>query len=462
MKNNKINIFLFCVTAIIIAVIPFLLLSNYKATIRHPNVMIIVIDALRLDHLGCYGYVRDTSINIDRLAKQGIRFTQAISAAGWTCESVPSILTGTYPPFHHIRGWSDIRNPLAETLAQKLRSKGYNCIFWSNLASLEPMDIKAGFKEFFINPSLNCGELTNKILNQMASDKKSPFFYYIHYTGAHAPYRSPVSYKNLYLNDKYRKKPQHLPISRSCSSADDYKGTGQIPCITAEDNITDPNYYLSQYDSAISYSDAQVGRLIAALKNLSLDQNTVVIVTADHGEMLGEHNVYFTHSDDYEGGFEENIKVPLIIKLPHSSSKGKVFTKPISLIDVAPTILDLVGLKKPAYMQGESLLTFLGPCETYSKEHLLTFYEDAGWVVLRSSRWKLVRNQKFNSWQLYDLKNDLHELNSLVNTVPDSFRRLKLILDNLLNQITVSAAPEKGHELTEGERSRLRSLGYSQ
>ena len=104
-------------------------------------------------------------------------------------------------------------------------------------------------------------------------------------------------------------------------------------------------------------TDAQIGRLLNALKELKIDKNTLIILTADHGEMLGDHNTYFIHASCYE----ENIKVPLIIRFPGLFPKGKVISRQVSLVDIAPTILEIAGIRKPYYIQGESLLSFIKP-----------------------------------------------------------------------------------------------------
>lgn len=467
MLNNKKSVFIFTATVIMLAAIFVFLQSNYKAHHRPPNIMIIVIDALRPDHLGCYGYERNTSPNIDRLAMQGIRFSEAISAAGWTVESVPSILTGAYPIVHQICTWNGIKNPLVETIAQRLKSKGYICMFWTNHDGMYTLDIKAGFQEVRIEPEKGITpdiyEFTHKITAWLAViEKETPFFLYIHYSGAHAPYHLPQYYKSMYLQDKYRKKSEYVPVSTYSSGDKRWMGKGCIPFMVAEDNITDPNYYISQYDGAVSYSDAQIGVLMHNLKNLGMDKNTLVILTADHGEMLGEHNIYFNHGGDYEGGYEEHIRVPLIIRFPRLLFKNRLFSEQVSLIDIAPTIFDIIGLHKSKYMSGESLMAFLSPFKVYSKKYQLCFFGPKAWVALRTRQWKLIYDYRFNSWKLYDLKNDPKEYHNLINTNPADFKRLKNILEGLINKITPLSKAEIGPELTQEQKARLMSLGYAQ
>ncbi len=471
MKLNKKNTFvIFIIFIVIITVIidiSFLLRYRRKSSPISPiNVMIIVIDALRPDHLSCYGYERNTSPNIDRLAKEGARFTQAISAGGWTVESVPSILTGTYSYVHHIARFMSSRNPYIKTLSHELNSKSYHCVLWSNVISLKYLDIKDGFQRIYIlggiveqnyKPVLTQYVLTSQIINRLrAQYKNRPFFLYIHYHGPHIPYRPPPPYKYMYLNDKYRKKPEFLPISNINKGDEKYDGIGKIPYAALEDNITDPNYYISQYDGAISYTDAQIGRLMGCLKELGLDKKTLVILTADHGEMLGEHNIYFDHTTSYE----ENIKVPLIIRLPKLFPKGRVVSRQVSLVAIAPTVLEVVGLNKPSYMQGESLLAFFKPFWAYEAKYAFSFLR--GWVTLRARNWKLIYNNDTYVWELYNLQDDLKEQHNLLNKRPDKFKQLKQELENWEKSVASLTPVKKGYALTEDDKERLKKLGYVQ
>lgn len=138
-----------------------------------------------------------------------------------------------------------------------------------------------------------------------------------------------------------------------------------------------------------------------------MDKNTLIILTADHGEMLGEHNIYFNHY----GGYEENIRVPLIIRFPPLFPKGKVISRQVSLIDIAPTILEIAGLNKPFYMQGESLLAFFKHTYNYQTKYIFSFshYQHA----LRNENWKLIRKGKVR-YELYNLKDDPREQHNLI------------------------------------------------
>jgi len=465
MNINKKNILIFVAIITATISISFFLQDRYKKNSRPINVMIIVIDALRFDHLSCYGYKRDTSPNIDRFAKEGVKFTQAIAPGGWTVESVPSILTGAYSFTHQIYYWNSLRNPNTKSLAEELARKGYQNVFWGNHGGLNKLDIQDGFCRIYASglydksekSALSDYEFTSQIINRLrASYKNRPFFFYIHYEGVHAPYRPPAPYKYIYLHDKYEKAPKFVPISNINDGDLKYFGEKCIPFMTAENNITNPDYYISQYDGAISYSDAQIGRLLDSLRTLGLNENTLVILTSDHGEMLGEHDLYFTHNSS----FEENIRVPLIIKLPRLFPEGEVISKQVSLVDIAPTVLEVIGLKKPNYMQGESLLNFFKPHKAYRMQYVFSSCKQ--WCTFRAENWKIIFQGSNNLGALYDLKNDPQEQHDLALKIPDKFKQLKQEFDNFKKCFASAKLPKVGPPLSEEEKARLRSLGYNQ
>lgn len=465
MLQNKKYVFISIVISILVISLFSILLYKNKKNYKPINIILIIVDALRPDHLSCYGYKKNTSPNIDRLANEGVKFTQAISAGGWTVESVPSILTGTYSLAHQIRSLDDLRNPKIKTLGQELVMKGYQCVLWSNLSTLSHLDIKDGFQKIYVStnyknnmPVLTNYALTSRIVNRLKIQYKNcPFFFYIHYEGCHVPYRPPVPYKYMYLYDKDRKESINIPISKLNYGDGKYDGRGKIPYVAVENNIADPDYYISQYDGAISYTDAQVGRLMDGLKELGLDENTLVILTADHGEMLGEHDVFFSHY----GSYEENIRVPLIIRFPETSQfpRGRVISRQVSLIDIAPTILELLGLNKPFYIQGESLLAFIKPFRTYHKKYI--FSCDKGCFALRTENWKLISNNP-QDLELYNLKEDPLEQYNLVTERSDKFKQLKQKLYNFMKRNPALLEARKGHSLTEEDKKLFRSLGYIQ
>ncbi len=282
---------------------------------------------------------------------------------------------------------------------------------------------------------------------------EAPFFLYIHYWGCHTPYRPPAPYRDMFSHDRYSKKHKAVPISALNTDDKMFDGKGRIPYVLAENNITDMHYYIAQYDGVISYVDSQIGRLMGALKRLKLDNDTMIILISDHGEMLGEHNMYFYHT----GGYEENIRVPLIIRLPELFPRGEnVFTQ-VSLIDIAPTIFEIIGLTKPSYMQGESLLSFVKPFRSYNAKYALSSDRDI--FTVRRGDWKLIYNSINHSYDLFYLKDDPKEENNLMYQRPDVVKLLARRMAEWRDK--KNSSDIKGRKLLlENDKEILRSLGY--
>ncbi len=449
---------------IFIILILVLACSNKAASAgreKNKNIMIIVVDSLRLDHLGCYGYYRNTSPNIDKLSKEGLKFNQAITAGGWTTEAIPSILTGTYFFMHQMQNKYGFETSFIKSLAEELSLKNYQTALFSNHNLMKLPVISKGFQEVYVDelfennhPITTDYILTNKIKKWLEKqNSKPPFFLYIHYWGCHIPYNLPAPYKYMYLNDKYMNGPKTVPISTVNTEHGKNIGYKQIPYIVAEKGITDINYYIAQYDGTISYIDAQICRLIDKLKELKLYNDTVIILTADHGEILDEHNLYFTHGIWQEG----TIKVPLIIRAPDLFPKGKLVTKQVSLIDIAPTILELTGLNRPSYLEGESLFAFVKPFRNYHAKYVLSTNKLNGYLTVRTEQWKLIYCKKSNYYGLFNIRKDPKEQNNLSKQRPDKIKQLKRVLDKYSDK-------EISFEqlLLEKNKDVLKRLGYLQ
>lgn len=431
-----------------------------KNSFSAPNVIIIVVDALRSDHLGCYGYRRNTSPNVDRLAKEGVMFKQAITAAGWTWESVPSILTGVYSPVHHIKDWNKIPlNPAIKTLPRILKQRNIHSVLFSDTLALGMLDIKDGFDSVFIEGgSLNMA----KVADWLKGNAGSPFFMYIHFLGSHAPYGVSRGYYSNYLSDEVRIRKE-IPIVKknelvSQNGHREFQGLGKIPYLVAQKRISDTGYYVAKYDGAINFTDNSIGDLLKSLKLSGLLNNTMIIITADHGESLGEHNIYFDHANCYE----EDIRVPLIIIFPKLFSRGEVISQQVSLVDIVPTVLDIMRIKIPSYVQGKSLMRLLK--NKKNNLHPYVYISAPGYdglqSAIRSEDWKLIKID--NSYELYNLSSDPQEKFNLINKEEARFEEYKRILEFYHGNKYVSYAEGKVRFLTDQEKMALKTLGYLQ
>ena len=385
-----------------ILIIILLLLSAYfigceKSEKQNTNVIFITIDALRADHLGCYGYPRNTSPYIDKLAEKGIVFKYAFSHWPKTTPSMATVLTGTYGYRNGILGGT--RGKYLEerniTLAEVLKEKGYQtAAIQTNATMAKETNFHQGFDDYIETWKLEhlkqADEFSQPLDPSMAKSvtllaidwlrenyRKGKFFLWLHYSDPHASYEPPSPFNTKFVGDKY-----YDYNSRSSVSQSFYGGIYKNHWIKSGGNyVTD--YYISQYDGEIAYCDFCLGRLFTLLEKLMLFDNTIIIISADHGENLGEHGFYFEH-----GGIHNNsFQVPLIWLIPQHKAKKKIAEYPVGLIDVMPTILELVNIKPNKEIQGKSLLPVIKGERDYISKYII-LSSDRNFAIL-DDEWKL-------------------------------------------------------------------------
>lgn len=341
-----------------------------------PNIIILLLDCVRSDHLSCYGYSRDTSPHIDALAAQGVQFKRAISQSPWTLTSVTSLLTGCYPHRHGVglirkKGRSlerdrkniKILGSSIPVLPEQLNQAGYKTWGYSTNFFINNKNIgKRGFDEFKYLIKSPAEKVVDYGLEKIKLAKESgkPFFLYLHFMDAHAPLLPPKKYYN------------YFPTS-------DRKGNEKIHekwgfCnYEQQDGLAFKNYKehkLSLYDGTIRYMDAEIGRLIKFLKNSGLMANTIIVVTADHGEEFWDHAAFeFRHYDDPRKicgvghghtMFQELLWVPLVITNLNSTERYvSEVQDTVQLIDVLPTLLEKINLQTNSDTEGMSLLSLV-------------------------------------------------------------------------------------------------------
>jgi len=273
------------------------------------NVILIVIDALRQDHVGTYGYYRNTTPNIDKLAEKSIVFQNAISQDTWTKPSIATLFTSTYPTRHqtlfqitevegHV-GMNQLPESLT-TIAEIMSDNGYKTYGYVNNANIHPdLNFNQGFDEY--ERSLYDTQITKRIRTIIEKkDVDEKFFMYIHYLGPHGPYTPPGKYKSLFVEE------DHEYINTSRKHRDIYD--------SLELSKRQIEYIIAQYDGEIRLTDQRVGNILSSLEEKGLMDKTIVIITSDHGESFNDPNIgRFGHGHiPYEG----QILVPLIIHLP--------------------------------------------------------------------------------------------------------------------------------------------------
>ena len=409
-----------------------------------PNVILITMDTVRADRMGFLGSRRGLTPSLDILALQSVVFTHAYSQVPLTTASHATILTGMYPQFHQV---TDFGVPLAKDLPYApdiFRARGYSTAAFIASLVLDPSTRSApGFERGF--DTYDAGfhrrrpgedryqaverrgaEVAAHALDWLNQHPKGPYFLWIHLYDAHDPYDPPEPYKSRYAS--------------------------------------------APYDGEVAYVDSVLGKLLSQLRTRGLYQDTLIAVMADHGEALGDHGET-THGIFL---YDETIRVPLLIKLPHERAAGKRVESKVELVDVLPTILQAAGVPVPHEIQGQSLLPLLKPAPpsktTTSKGPALTVDRPAyaetdyphrtfGWSSLRALRTGKYLYVEAPRRELYDLPADPkaeHNLSATSAAVSDTLAsQLKAF-----RQKTTSSREAPRVSMDRELQEKLSALGY--
>lgn len=422
---------------------------------KRPNIFLIIVDTLRPDHLGCYGYPRNTSPNIDQFAKNALLFENCFSHAPTTSPSCACILSGFLS--HETKSLINGR-PLSsavEILPEMLQKQGYkNAAVVSNYVLRKRTNWTQGFdifddtmddKELNRNfPERIAKGTTDRAIELINRFSKDPLFMWIHYQDPHGPYTPPKQYAGLFWNPD-DKKPRNLKVNKSLS------GWGGIPSYQKLPNSTDYHYYVSQYDAEIRYQDEHFKRLIETLKEQGLFDESLIILTSDHGEGMGEHNYYFAH-----GGHLYNslTHVPLIIKQGGELLGRKNYF--VQHLDIVPTALNCAGVKPDSRFRGCDL-------REQNDAQPEIFARQGSMFTLIYDGFKVIYFYRARRYELFDLKADPNEEHNLINNpeyrerAKDLTLRLNRIAKEDRLKLNVYSKPLK---LSREEIEKLKSLGY--
>ncbi len=448
-----------------------------------PNVLFILIDTLRADHLQSYGYDKQTSPTLDGMAQEGLRFDQAYAQATWTRPSVASLMTSLYPASHRTNRL-DIRVPSElQTMAETVQAEGYTtACFSANRNVSEVFGFDQGFGTFWTHASaeLNsvlrfttwervmemlrvrsaadrtpetnrAADLTDRALSWSRQHDGSPYFLYVQYIDPHGPYLPPA--------DFLEEIGMEQPSAETLSNANPVHGKPPFPFFGVEEFSHERLAKLRElYDAEIMYCDREVGRLLDGMRELGLLDNTYVIVTSDHGEEFFEHK-QFGHG---QSAFEELARVPLLIDGP--GIEPGVVEGPVELIDLYPTIATWVGAPIPERIQGSDLNDLIaGGDRGGATEALISNLRSSeltAWVIGKE---KLVRieHQGEVRWMLFDLATDPGEQDDLAESKPERLAELK---GQLLDRRNAAGAYQVGDvetaEIDEEMQQDLNDLGY--
>ena len=414
-----------CVIAIICWGLP-----SFNSNARHaprtdkrPNVLIIATDSLRADHLSINGYHRLTSPNIDLLAKESVNFTKCFTPIASTVESLTSMNTSQYPHTHGLqhmfpnRGQVDHVMSSSPALARIMRDGGYDTMVMGDWCAGVYELLKLGYERidattfdnfktymsqavymahpvmplyfdnplgywlfpklessaFFVTPDVVTERVVDRLSKQAKSEK--PFFWKVFYSCTHIPYTNPPEFAKKFTDPKYKgehKNAFHFDVNKwitSIDMADKWRTTQK----------DDVEQIIGLYDGGVAKFDDCVRRVVEQLKATGQYENTIILITSDHGDDLFEPNCTFGHGISFNGG-DQNNNIPCILRVPGLKDKPHTVSKIVRSLDFAPTLLDLCGLKPDPRMEGVSLRPYL---ERTTEDMGLAFFGETSYLFCR-------------------------------------------------------------------------------
>ncbi len=407
------------------------------------NVILISIDTLRPDHLGCYGYEAPTSPNIDRLCEDSVTFGQVIAQAPSTLHSHASILTSLIPHHHQATWGGKTRLPeAATTLAEVLSEEGYSTAAFTGGGQMDRIfGLDQGFDSYTQPGENRFMGTVRRAIQWLEENPSRPFFLFLHSYEVHHPYEPTPEYLALFEQDYQGSLPPQIDIDL----------LRQINKKELEINSSDLAHIVSAYDAEIRSMDDALGVLVETLRRQDLYDETMIIFTSDHGEEFGEHGVVGWHSHSL---YDELLRVPLIIKMPGARSAGARVDSQVRSIDIAPTVLSTLELPIPEDFEGVAVAELGNDADFVELETVSRMDRAPGRDIssFRTQDWKLVRKS------LYDLEEDPREQWDLALSRRDVAEELQRRLDEAI------AAGERLEPVqvtpTDSTLEELRALGY--
>ncbi len=426
------------------------------------NVILYVVDTLRADHMSVYGYQRPTTPRIDRWAESAYVFDNAYSTGTKTWEVIP-VLFGSRFGLEHLQ--RQIRGITPPVLAEVFSQNGYRtAAFQANFLVLPGLGYARGFEPYELvtdhvsdddgpgrTVAGTADQVQDRALEWIDRERERPFFLYLQTMDPHNPYRAPAGFAGRYATTDEKIATYEEEIGRLAARFD---GSASPQEIAEAREVVLKYLDANRYDECIAYSDDAFGRFLDRLAERGLLRHTMVVLTADHGESLGDG----PEKDRYLHGVtahEEIVRVPLIVQLPGQET-GRRVDDLVSLIDVAPTLVDAARLPIPKAFHGESLFE-----ERRRRAIAGQRREGDRWVdaFLRDGRWKLIRGMTSN--QVYDLREDPLELNNQTKQLPIASAYLRNRLAGILSTKRRAARPVLSAEEHRQLKDAMKALGYA-
>ena len=470
--------------------------SNLSTVIEdRPNIILVTMDTTRADHLSCYGYGKNTTPNLDTFAKENVIFNNAYAPSPWTLPSHASIFTGMYPARHgahkdwdHLQtNWPRKLDEHHTTLAEILTDHGYQT---AGIVASHVLHSSTGFAQGFTyydeelisvlgeleHFSLYkligrwvyldeiagrwgvCGyrrayQINARVFSWLEKHCQSPFLLFIHYFDPHLPYIPPYKYYRHFQEDENGEITQYEKYKREL---------------------------VAQYDGELANLDDHLGKLFTRLKELNLYNNSMIILTSDHGEFFGEHDMW-THGYEL---YQEVLKVPLIIKYPASFPKQGEYSKRVSLVDIMPTLLNFLGLPLSRECQGRDLFkgrsrvmaeiyrgTYSGIYDLFIDRYVKDRRFRKEGRLARQLKALYLDNYKYikeypgtakSRDELYNIEKDPAEVYNLIDTRPEKAKEMEVKLTGWLNIDAPPTAAPQPAKFDKATEEGLRNLGYLQ
>jgi arylsulfatase len=454
-------------TALALACLAALLPACSNKAPRH-NVLFITIDTLRADHLGCYDYPRNTSPSIDAFAKQSVVFEKCIAQSTSTMPSHASIFTSLHPPTHGVVTNVSRLSENVPSLITVFENNDYMTgAIISSFVLESDQGLTQGFKTY--DETLESSELNRAEYRERPADSATdaaitwlrehgaePFFLWVHYIDPHGAYYPPNEYRDMFVEDEWYGESTEVQVSEG-------HVPGTIPKYQELPGTGNPAYYIAQYDAEIRFTDDHIGRLFAFLEESGLGAETIVVLTADHGESLIERDHYFAHSFRT---YDEQAIIPLIMRFPDTTVRGRIEAQ-VRAIDIMPTLLDRLGLKNPHRVQGQSLMKLVTSDKKPPSDHAI-IYSEYGLKFLelsigaqksiRTSKWKLTQNLRDGAWELYNLEDDPLETTDLADKEKAVLDELRTMLED--REAKMPKSDVEMSRLTPEQIEQFNAFGY--
>jgi arylsulfatase A-like enzyme len=406
---------------------------------RGPNLLVVTVDTIRVDHTSAYGYSLPTTPTLERLAEGGVLIEDVYAPMPTTGPSHASLFTSLHPlSLGYLNNFQSL-GEAAPTLAEILSSNGYET---AAVVSSTPVSRASGLDRGFQHfddafsdggeHKRRAGDTTVRAERWLRLPGEKPFFLWVHYFDPHAPYAPPMTYI-----------PRFAPLSLDRFA-----------------------WRVAKYDAGLRFTDDALGRLLESLRSLAHLEDTLVVVTGDHGEGLMEHG-FMTHGPLL---YEEDVKVPLILHWPGRLSRMRL-AGPVELRDVPRTVLELLGVPAPPSLEGRSFAaavtgreplrtdqTVLLQRRTYEGEDVHGIRVRGQKFGIRKGRWKYLEAPEEGTKELFDLERDPGERNNLADAQPERAAALSELLGGLTRP---SGTPDaSGSRWSTDDLERLEALGY--